>query len=302
MRVIPDFPHFEPIDLAMGEEICDFCLGLPDGACEFPFAAMYLLRNKYQTQISRLVPDAYALSGVEKRLEKITGQSVFFQFLSRRLPEQQELEGLFSQFPVWKSLPASVHKQIGENLSSRGFQTLEDRDNFDYLYLRSDLAELHGKKFHKKKNLVNAFLASYRAEAKPLAPALVKDALSVLDCWQDWHSGKEKTDYGECKEALEHMELLGLDGVLVYVDDKPTGFSLGEKIAGGTMYCTHFEKGIEGVKGIYQFVNQEAAKQLPETVVYINREQDVGDEGLRQAKMTYRPSGFVEKYLAWRQK
>jgi len=89
-----------------------------------------------------------------------------------------------------------------------------------------------------------------------------------------------------------------LSGVIAYADGKPAAFSLGEFMAAGTMYCVHFEKGIDTFKGIYQYINQQEALALPESVKYINREQDVGDEGLRQAKMTYRPAAFVEKYAA----
>lgn len=62
------------------------------------------------------------------------------------------------------------------------------------------------------------------------------------------------------------------------------------------MFAIHFEKGREGYKGIYQFMNQAFAQALPAYFKLINREQDLGDEGMRQAKMTYRPSGFVNKY------
>jgi hypothetical protein len=70
-------------------------------------------------------------------------------------------------------------------------------------------------------------------------------------------------------------------------------------MAAGDMYCVHFEKAIDSYKGIYQFINQQEALSLPESITYINREQDVGDEGLRQAKMTYRPAKFVEKYVVF---
>jgi hypothetical protein len=66
------------------------------------------------------------------------------------------------------------------------------------------------------------------------------------------------------------------------------------------MYCTHFEKAMDDYKGVFQFVNQAQALALPESVQFINREQDVGEEGLRQAKMTYRPAQFVVKYLVKR--
>jgi hypothetical protein len=295
---IPNFPEFVPIELAMRDELHDFCSVLPDGLCELPFAAIFLLRHKYRSEIARLSHDAYALIGVDARLEKITGDERFFEYLSQRQPSMTELDSLFQKFPNWKSMPQSSYEAVGAELTARGFSVVEDRDNFDYLYERESLASLSGKKFHKKKNLVNAYCTAYACEALPLTKERFKDVQYILDAWQANQAAGKKTDYGECKEALDNMETLGLDGIVTYADGKPSGFSLGERIAAGTIYCVHFEKGIDTYKGVFQYVNQATAKQLPEVVRLLNREQDLGDEGLRQAKETYRPSGYVVKYLA----
>ena len=85
-------------------------------------------------------------------------------------------------------------------------------------------------------------------------------------------------------------------GAVYYVDGKPAGYALGEPIAKARMFAVHFEKATGDYKGIYQFINQAFAQALPPYFRQVNREQDLGDEGLRQAKMTYRPSGFVRKY------
>ena len=84
--------------------------------------------------------------------------------------------------------------------------------------------------------------------------------------------------------------------MVVYVNEEAVGFALGEYFCNGTMFCTHFEKGLDGVHGIYQYLNWKLACMLDENTIYINREQDLGDEGMRQAKMTYRPVKFIEKY------
>ena len=84
------------------------------------------------------------------------------------------------------------------------------------------------------------------------------------------------------------------------MDGRPAGYTLGEEIAGGTTYLIHFEKAVPGYKGLYQFINMSFAGILPDKYVTINREQDLGDEGLRQAKLSYRPCGFVKKYRVYR--
>jgi len=107
-------------------------------------------------------------------------------------------------------------------------------------------------------------------------------------------------DYRAAMEALERYESLALRGHIYFVDGKPAGYCLGESVAKGRMFAIHFEKGLDRYKGIYQFMNKAFANALPRFFTYLNREQDLGDEGLRQAKMTYRPAGFVKKHFAMR--
>jgi hypothetical protein len=211
------------------------------------------------------------------------------------VPEEDILRRLFETHDYWKGISDSVLCPKLVYLEQWGIDISEDRDNFDYLYLRTDLAELSGKKYHKKRNLVNAFINSYQYEQRLLTPELIPLAMDVLEHWR-----KDKGadgDYAAAREALELFGDLGMKGALYYVDGRPAGWCLGESLAKGRMFAIHFEKAIDDYKGIYQFMNQAFAATLPRFFTYINREQDLGDEGLRQAKMTYRPSGFVRKYL-----
>ncbi|MDR2732198.1 MAG: phosphatidylglycerol lysyltransferase domain-containing protein, partial [Fibromonadaceae bacterium] len=103
-------------------------------------------------------------------------------------------------------------------------------------------------------------------------------------------------DYDSAKEALELHEFLGFSGLVFYVKGTPVGYCQGEILPDEKSFAVHFEKAIDKYKGIYQYINQEFAKSILENITYINREQDLGDEGLRQAKMTYRPVDFVRIY------
>ena len=87
-----------------------------------------------------------------------------------------------------------------------------------------------------------------------------------------------------------------LCGGIYYVDGNPVAYSLGEELGRGKSFVIHFEKAVGEYRGLWQFVNQAFASILPEFYETINREQDLGDEGLRQAKLSYRPIGFVKKY------
>jgi hypothetical protein len=179
-------------------------------------------------------------------------------------------------------------------LQAKGYTVIEDRDNFDYLYFRNDLEKLPGKKFHKKRNLVTGFLNSYSYEGKPLLKDHIPAALSILQRWQTAQG--EAGDFEETREALMLFEELDLCGAIYDVDGVPSAFVIGEPLVEKLSYVIHFEKADTSYKGIYQFINKAFAQVLPKKYVYVNREQDLGDEGLRQAKLTYRPCSFVKKY------
>lgn len=121
--------------------------------------------------------------------------------------------------------------------------------------------------------------------------------MEVLEEWRREREGPG--DYLAAREALERVDELQLCGGIYYVDGRPAAYTLGEEIAMGETFVIHFEKAVGDYKGLYQFINQSFASILPENYKTINREQDLGDEGLRQAKMTYRPLGFVKKYRAF---
>jgi hypothetical protein len=283
---IPDFPQFVPLSLDLREEMHPRLNMTVDGVSEYTFSNLYLFRRRYNYRVSRVAEKTLVISGERD------GKRFFMTPCA--VPGRGILDELFDTHDYWKGLSDSVLGPSRVHLEQWGIDVAEDRDNFDYLYLRTDLAELSGKQYHKKRNLVNAFINSYKYEERPLTAELVPQAMDVLERWR-----KDKGfdgDYVAAKEALEMFDTLGMKGAMYYVDGTPAGWCLGESLAKGRMFAVHFEKGIDEYKGIYQFINQAFAASLPKHYIHINREQDLGDEGLRQAKMTYRPSGFVRKY------
>jgi hypothetical protein len=260
-----------------------------DGVSEFTFANLYLFRNRYRYRVCRS-PGAFIISGERE------GKRFFMTPCAA--PEPAALEELFRTHDYWKGISDSVLGPCRAELEAGGVEFAEDRDNFDYLFLRTDLADLSGKKFHKKRNLVNAFINSCRHEERPLSADLVPQATAVLERWRE-DKGADG-DYAAAREALEIFGALKMRGTLYYVNGRPAGWCLGERLARGRMFAVHFEKAVDEYKGIYQFMNQSFAAALPRHYTYINREQDLGDEGLRQAKMTWRPCGFVKKYTGRR--
>ena len=286
-KSVPIYPEFAPIALDMRDALYPALNLITDGISEFTFSNLYLFRRTYGYRVSRIPGQTFIIEGSK------AGKSFFY--VPCALPERAVIDELMAGHDYLKNLSESQANAHRVSLEQWGYSVVEDRDNFDYLYHRTDLAELSGRSYHKKRNLVNAFINSYDYAQKPLRRENVGDALVVLDKWAET-KGSVVSDLQASREALDLFELLGMRGCVYYVDGSPAGWCLGEPLAKGRMFAIHFEKGIESYKGIYQFINQAFAQALPAYFKSINREQDLGDEGLRQAKMTYRPSSFVNKY------
>lgn len=283
---IAGYPDFSEVTLGMREVLEPLFRGLAEGVSEFTFAGIYLFRDVYGYGVSALPGGLYAVTGEDP------GGEGFFM-LPFGLPEENLLEELFDRFGTMKCV---TEVQAGE-LRDMGFEVSEDRDNFDYLYRREDLEKLSGRKYHRKKNLVNYFTGNYNCEGRPLVEEYLGQALDVLEGWRGERD--DPGDYAPAREALEAYHRLGLCGGIYFVEGEAAAYFLGEELR-PDMFALHFQKALRGYKGLYQFVNQSFASILPEEYVHINMEQDLGDPGLRKAKESYRPAGFVKKYRARR--
>lgn len=196
-----------------------------------------------------------------------------------------------------------VNEEFLARLKSEGAQGLaieEDRDMADYVYLRSDLMDLAGKKFHSKRNHLNKFLAENAYTWQELTPEMLPQCLSVYKNWMH-----EKEDGGDAdvdpnelcavRDAVTNMHGLGLVGALVCVGGKPSAFTVGERFR-PNMALIHLEKGDQEIPGIYAFINQQFIFRNFGDVEFVNREEDMGIPGLRRAKESYNPVRLVNKY------
>jgi hypothetical protein len=173
------------------------------------------------------------------------------------------------------------------------------RDHYDYVYNVSDLVELKGNKFHKKKNLLNQFLRTYDYEYKPLTPDCVEETLEMQRQWFSWRDPEESgallAENQAIVRVLQHWDRIpGLMGGAVRVDGEMVAYTVAEALT-PEMLVIHFEKGRPGFKGVYQAVSQMFLADAGAGYALVDREQDLGDEGLRKAKMSYNPCKFLEK-------
>lgn len=179
------------------------------------------------------------------------------------------------------------------------FTITRDRDNDEYIYERSALAELSGRKLHKKRNHVNAYEKLYGIDYRNLG---IEDADAILGFCRKWLSDNED---GQSPSLLNEYDAIGraielwpqrktMKAGALFVNSEMVAFSMGEMLDTDS-FIVHFEKGIPKFRGVYQTINQCFVRNAAGEARFINREQDTGDEGLRFAKTTYNPIGFNEK-------
>lgn len=181
------------------------------------------------------------------------------------------------------------------------FTFTADRDYADYIYLRSDLSTLKGKKFQAKRNHINKFRNTYpNYEYSPITPERIQECLQLEAEWCKVNHCDQQEGTGNERRALiyalHHFDELGLMGGILHVDGKIVAFTFGMPINKET-FGVHVEKADTNVDGAYAMINYEFANRIPEQYIYINREEDLGLEGLRRAKLSYQPETILEKYM-----
>lgn len=187
-----------------------------------------------------------------------------------------------------------------ETLTDRDkFKVDLDRDNSDYVYLTSDLINLPGNKYHKKKNHINKFLKNYQFQYKRLD---VETVGCFLDLQESWCQLKECTlnpglfdENIAIYEAITSFEELEYTGGAILIDEKVEAFALGEKLNPDTIVI-HIEKANPEIPGLYAAINQLFCRDAGAAFKYVNREQDLGIDGLRKAKLSYHPHHMVDKF------
>jgi len=179
------------------------------------------------------------------------------------------------------------------------YDVLPDRDNSDYIYLAKDLISLSGNKYHRKKNHLNQFVKNFSYEYHPLNVELVRRVLGMQESWCQIRECVEKPDLlaedFAVHEALTHFEELGYRGGALLINSVVEAFALGEPLNEDTAVI-HIEKANPDIPGLYAAINQLFCLNAWSEVTYINREQDLGVEGLRKAKESYHPHHMVNKY------
>jgi uncharacterized protein len=175
----------------------------------------------------------------------------------------------------------------------------ETRGQWDYLYLASDLINLSGNRYHKKKNLVNQFKRKYDYSYLPMNAEMVTKALDMQSDWCIWRDCEADETLAAENRVIERVlaqweALAGLTGGAVMVADQLACYTIAEVVTDNQLII-HFEKGDPEFKGSYQAISQLFLAHEAVVDTRVNREQDLDNAGLRKAKMSYHPVDFIRK-------
>lgn len=219
-----------------------------------------------------------------------------------RMPAPSELADGATRlgYREFRYVPQDWLDAVGRNEAERYFDVKEEEGFHDYVYDRSALASLDGRKYAKKRNLVSQFEKIYGPSASvgAMKGACLKSCLALFDHWEK--SRGQAMDIKKCERkaianALANFKELEMSGVAVEISGRLAGFAFGSRLNGAT-WTLNFEKADVSFKGLYQFLDREAARALPDSYSFINKENDLGLAGLRKAKESYFPVKMVRSY------
>lgn len=216
---------------------------------------------------------------IEKLIEFSKGLGVNLKFFGMTEKDRDELNYLFP----------------------KQFEITEERDYFDYLYTSESLATLVGRKLASKRNHISYFEKTFDWKYETITKDNIHKCELLNEHWERLNREKNPEEIGDehlaIKKALANFFDLGFEGGILTIENEIVAFTFGERLNNNT-FCTHVEKAYGNIRGAYQMINREFARQLRDRYEYINREDDTGSEGLRRAKLSYHPHRLVIKYSA----
>ncbi|MBM4279030.1 MAG: DUF2156 domain-containing protein [Deltaproteobacteria bacterium] len=325
---VPEFPLFKDLSIE-DKPLLDVTFSqFPPLISEFTFTNLFLWRHAYQLKLSRF--QNFLCLFAENREHPFffspIGEGDMVE-CSRRLLSSMKEKGMVVRMA---RVPEEVVSRF--DWTSEGFVTEFDRDQSDYIYLSEDLIQLQGRKYHRKRNHIKQFKEKYTYQYLPLTPELISDCLRLQTEWCDLRQCEVipglHNESIAIKEAFSHFEALGghpvrksiealnpaemvpkydpvtdqrkffsngVKGGVILINDRVEAFTLGEPLNRDTVVI-HIEKANPAFDGLYPMINQAFLENNWSSYTYVNREQDLGEEGLRKAKESYFPHHLVNKY------
>ncbi len=309
--------EFKKIELS-DKEWVDQLLSYSDyGATEFNFTVLFIWKEVFCTRIARFkdflivrfCPQGSSDTG-KARYFFPAGRGEHKEVLQAMMDDASSLDAEFVLISVLEQ-----QRAILEELFPGKFSYKANRNSFDYVYLAENLITLKGKKYQSKRNFVSRFKNNNNWSYEEITPATVGECLqmnkewcALYGCGQDTSMQQESCSV---KSALENFEALRLKGGILRSNGRVVAFTIGERLNSNTL-LVHIEKAFADITGAYPAISQmflQHQMAVPYTpgmeltaedigFMYVNREDDAGDESLRNAKLQYHPIFLIEKYIA----
>ncbi len=265
--------------------------------CEYTFGNLFVWATAYRTQIARYenfiicrwgkAPDyKYSLpigkGNFKKAVEEIISDAKFFGIK-----------------PIIYGVTSYYKNLLDEYFPDKFDYTYDDGD-FDYIYSVEKMASLSGKKYHGKRNHITNFKKNYPDWSfETIDSSNINECIALHSNWINTH--EDDSDYSFEFEAVltafENYDKLGFVGGILKVDGKAIAYTMGERHS-EELFVTHFEKAPPEIQGAYPIINQEFTKNCLMDYQFVNREEDLGIEGLRKAKQSYNPEILLKKGAA----
>lgn len=262
--------------------------------CDYCFANNLAWRRLNDTKITRYKDFYISASG--------SGEDFYFTFPAGG-GDYADVLSEMKEYAAANGLPFRVASVSDEmiplftEIYGDGIQISTDPGNYDYVYNAADLMELKGKKYHQKRNHLNNFYKN-EWEFHPLTERYFDECIEfAVNSYNESNGYDSKSSVSEqfaINTFFSYFNELGLKGGVLFVSGKLVGFTIGERINSDTL-GVHIEKAYHHVQGAYAAVNNEFAKLCGRDFAYINREEDLGIEGLRKSKLSYYPAFQIKR-------
>lgn len=290
--------QFKRAELEDKDVIDHFFLHHTSRSCERTFANVFLWSRQYPVTWA-VVEDALVFKSEDEN-------HLSFAYPAGEPDHVKQALEVLMEYSRQKNVPFSMYNvtpdhfaQLEEWYPGR-FEIEYDRDSADYVYESEKLATLSGKKLHSKRNHINKFKMVYegRWSYEKMTKDNLEECFQMALRWRNENGCEEDPDKrGEICVTLNSLRLfeeLGLTGGVLRIDGEVVAFTIGEPICSDT-FVVHIEKAYADIQGAYPMINQQFVEHECLEYQYVNREEDTGAEGLRKAKLSYRPVFLVEK-------
>ena len=292
--------HFKPVTIDDKESLQNFFDKSDFRNCDFSFSNIFCWRNAYDTTFA------------------IEDDFLFIHFMSQGGPgflfplgegdlkkavERLEAEAEEQKISLRISSITPKMFDLIEGVMPGEFTYEKDQNWFEYIYSSEDLISLSGKKYQQKRNHINKFKKTYRWEYLPLTREIIPDCLKLYERWCAENGGcSDPSLVKECEaahRAFDNFEKLELIGGALRIDGEISAYSYGRPLTKDT-FDIQAEKSLHEIEGGFTMINQQFAEHNCANYPYINREEDLGLESLRKAKLSYHPAILLEKGSVFR--